>query len=171
MRNWLKTVLFISTFSPCLISISVARAWEVGRITWDSTLYFALGIAGVLVIRAIITAIHENGETFPFSAKKIESNDAMMMTVLVSYFIPFIGKASDITFVTIIILLILLWAVMWISTSIPPHPVLRLLNYRFYKIESAKGVVYTLITRREISDPAQVKNVKKISSSMLVEVL
>jgi hypothetical protein len=44
------------------------------------------------------------------------------------------------------------------------------LSYRFYKAEAANGVVYTLITNRNLLDPANVKRVKGISGSMLLEV-
>lgn len=46
-----------------------------------------------------------------------------------------------------------------------------MLNYRFYKAESVNGVVYTLITQRDLLDPKEVKSVKKISNSMLVEIV
>ena len=83
----------------------------------------------------------------------------------------FFAKAAEITPKLTISLLALAALVLWFSSSIPTSPLLRLFGYRFYKIESGNGVVFTLITQREVIDPSKVKAVKKISSSMLIEVI
>jgi hypothetical protein len=59
--------------------------------------------------------------------------------------------------------------VAWVVSNIPSHPVLYLAKFRFYKIESESGMVYTLITRREIRSPKNITVVKQISNSMLME--
>jgi hypothetical protein len=169
MRNWLKTLLFISTFSPALLSVAVARIWDQG-FTWDATYYGFAGFAGTLTLLYIIDALRWHGEAFPFTAKKIEANDALMLGIVATYFLPLFAKAADITIAIVFALLALVFAVLWFSSSIPPSPLLRVLGYRFYKAESSNGVVYTLITRRDLLDPREVKTVKKITASMLVEV-
>ena len=68
-------------------------------------------------------------------------------------------------------ILALVGAALWMSSSILPNPVLRVLGYRFYKAETANGVVYTLITQRDLLDPRHVKTVKRISGSMLLEIV
>jgi hypothetical protein len=156
MRNWLKTALFISAFSPCLISIALARMWDRGP-TMDAAYYAFAGFIGILFVRYVVDAIRWKGESFPFVAKKVEANDALMLGVIVTYFLPFLGKAADITFGVVLAIMAVVCLAMWVSTSILPNPVLRLLNYRFYKAESASGVVYTLITQRELLDPKDIR--------------
>ncbi|MEE7476622.1 hypothetical protein [Methylobacterium hispanicum] len=94
-----------------------------------------------------------------------------MLGVIVTYFIPFIGKAADITVGVVLAILALVGAALWMSSSILPNPVLRVLGYRFYKAETANGVVYTLITQRDLLDPRHVRTVKRISGSMLLEIV
>lgn len=92
-----------------------------------------------------------------------------MLGVLLSYVAPFLGKASEVT-VGIVLCFFALGAVMlWMTNALLPHPLLRLLKYRFYKVESERGVVYTLISRRELIDPKNVTRVWRISNSMLME--
>lgn len=170
MRNALKTVMFVSALSPSLISVALARLWDRGP-TWDALWYALAGCAGILLIRYIVDALRWNGETFPISLKKVEANDALMLGVIVTYFIPFIGKAADITVGVVLAILALVGAALWMSSSILPNPVLRVLGYRFYKAETANGVVYTLITQRDLLDPRHVRTVKRISGSMLLEIV
>lgn len=169
MRNWVRTLLFLSAFSPCLVTIALSRIWDRG-LTWDSAYYLFFGLLGILTVRYVVDAIRWHSESFPFIAKKIEANDALMLGVVATYFIPFIGRASDLTVGTVLLIVAGLFSVLWMSTSILPSPVMRILGYRFYKAESEHGVVYTLITQRDLLDPRAVTQVKKISNSMLVEV-
>jgi hypothetical protein len=168
MRNWLKTALFVSALSPSLISVALARVWDLGP-TWEALWYAIPGLAGILVVRYITDALRWHGEVFPITLKKIEANDALMLGMVATYFVPFLGKAIDITVGTILALLALGAVVLWMMSAIPANPVLRVLGYRFYKAEAANGVVYTLITQRDLLDPKQVKTVKRISGSMLLE--
>jgi hypothetical protein len=169
MRNWLKTALFVSAFSPSLMSIAGSRLISEG-FNWPAVYYGFAGFFGILCTFYIIDALKWYGEEFPFTAKKIESNDAIMLAFVGTYFIPFAAKAADITPKLTLLLLGLAAVVLWFSSSIPTSPLLRMFGFRFYKIESAHGVVYTIITTREILDPSKVKSVKQISSSMLLEV-
>ena len=170
MRNWLKTVLFLSAFSPALLSIAIARFWT-GGLTIVVGFYVVLGILGSLLAMLVMRILGRKGEAINFTAKKIKSNDALMLGVVSTYFLPFIGKAADITPGIVLALLPLVAVILSLQSAIPPHPLLRLLRYRFYDVESASGVVYTLITRRELQDPKQISAVRVISSSMLVEAM
>jgi hypothetical protein len=171
MRNWLKTALFVSALSPSLISVALARIWDNRGLTWDALWYALPGFAGILVVRYIVDALRWNGETFPITLKKVEANDTLMLGIVATYFVPFIGKAIDITVGAVLAMLALGALVLWMMSAIPANPVMRVLGYRFYKAEAANGVVYTLITQRDLLDPKQVRTVKRISGSMLLEIV
>ncbi len=169
MRNFYKTVVFLSAFAPILFSIAVSRFLSKGFCideVWY-TLASAFGvISGIIVMRLL----RNYGQTLTFKAKKIEATDATMLAVVSTYVVPFIGKASEITFTAVFGLTCLLASVLWITSALIPHPALRFLKYRFYKVESENGVVFTLITTRDLIDPKDITQVKKITNSMILEV-
>jgi len=170
MRNILKAVLFVAAFSPALISVGAARFFS-GSAFWDAIYYVVAGGAGSLTVVYILWALNWKGEAFPFSARKIESNDVLLLGVVVTHILPFLVRASDITVGIILVLGFLVWGIFWFTDATVPSPLLRIFGYRFYKAEAASGMVYTLITRREILDPRNVKTVKRISGSMLLEII
>jgi len=147
MRDWVKTAFFTSAFAPTLLAVAVARFWATTCFSIDIAAYASIGIGGVLVAFALLNYIDRKAETFSFSAKKIESNDMLMIGVLVTYFIPLLVRASDINWKVMLGLAALVILISRISSQIPPHPVLRLMKLRFYKVESSAGVVYTLLSR------------------------
>lgn len=137
----------------------------------DDVLYCTFwGIIGILLTALIVKKIYTSSETIAFSAKKLESNDVMLLGVVGSYIVPFISKASEITMVSLLAIYFGAAIIFSFMGSIPPHPLLRALRFRFYKVESDVGVVYTLISRRDILSPKDILRVKRISSSMLMEI-
>lgn len=168
MKNGLKAVLFVTALSPALISVGVARLFA-GSPFWDAIYYVFAGFAGSLATFYIMSALKWYSETFPFTAKKIESNDVLLMGVVITYIFPFFTKANDITLSVVVLLILLVSFIFWFADVTLPSPLMRVFGFRFYKAEAANGVVYTLITTRELLDPKDVKLVKRISGSMLFE--
>lgn len=168
MRNWLRTLLFISAFSPALITLAYVR-YETYGWRMDVLQLIVIGVIGSFLPLAIASLIAKQGETIAIQAKKVESHDIALLGFIVSYLVPLVTKGIYMSVNSIALLLLGIGGVMWLVTSLPAHPLLRVFRFRFYKLESSTGMVYTLISRRAIRDPRDVKAVKKISESMLME--
>jgi len=97
MRNWLKTVLFMSAFSPVLFSLAYVRYQSHGmdREIWQLMI---IGIVGSTLPFMILYLIERTAEAIPIEAKKIESNDFMLFMFIASYLFPIAAKASDMNF-------------------------------------------------------------------------
>ncbi len=170
MRNWLKTILFISSFSPTLLALALVRY----TISGVDTAFFQLvviSMLGTVLPLLILAKTMKSTEAIKFKAKKIESSDFYLLAFIVSYIAPIILKTVELELMIISTITAILVAVLWVMTTIPSHPILYVFKYRFYKIESESGVVYTLLTKRKLKDPKKIKMVKPISHSMLLEIL
>lgn len=168
MRNWIKTLLFISAFSPTLLSLAFVR-YDIGGWDTEVTQLIAISILGMILPFLVLTQAARSTEAVKFEAKKIESADFYLLVFCASYIAPIIMRAVELDFSTIFSILALLVAVLWVIAAIPSHPILYLFKYRFYKVESEMGVVYTLITKRELKAPNNIKMVKPLSNSFLME--
>lgn len=168
MNAFIRTILFLTAFSPVLFSIAVVRFQEFG---WSREIWQCLiiGVLGSLISFLIIKGLSSQGEVIPFNAKKIESNDFIILAFIFSYVSPFAVKAAGANFDTVVIFVLLLGVILWFIQSIPVHPVLRLFSIRFYKVESDNGMVYTLISRVELRSTSQLQRVQMISSTMLLK--
>ena len=168
MRNYLKTLLFLSAFSPALITLSYVR-YDAHGLRTETTILATLGIIGFLSSTVIIKFLNKKCESFRVIVKKVESNDFMLVVFVASYLTPLVVKCADISFNKIMAILSIIALLFWLTNSLPAHPLLRLFRFRFYKVELFNGMVYTLISKREIRDPSQITLVKKVSETMLVE--
>lgn len=168
MRNWLRTFLFISAFSPALLTLAYVKYDTYG---WraDVIQLLIIGVLGSTIPIAIIKLVNQQGESFQIQVKKIESSDFMLLAFVGSYLLPLVLKGAEISVNVIAAVLATAGVILWLISSLPAHPLLRILKFKFYKLESSAGMVYTLISTREIRDPKDIKFVKKLSATMLIE--
>ena len=169
MRDWLRTVLFLSAFSPALITMAYVR-YDVHGWDTDVLQLGVIGLIGSMIPFAIMSLVKTHGEVFNINAKKVESNDFMLLAFIGSYLLPLVLKGAEVSVNAIAVVLVITAAILWLVSSLPAHPLLRAMSFKFYKIESSNGLVYTLIAKREILDPKDIGFVKRISKNMLMEV-
>lgn len=169
MNKFLRTLLFLASLSPVAFSLAYLN-YEKNGIDQKFTQLIIIGILGSLIPLLIIYAIKNQGEKFPITVKKIESNDFIFIGFLLSYISPLALNGFELTIEKIFIFILVIGLILWFISDIPTHPLLRILNFKFYKIESSKGVVYILITKNKIKSPDEIKFVKKISESMLLDI-
>lgn len=169
MKNWLKTVLFVSAFSPTLIVVAGVRFFSIDKLDALSIQLIIIALFGTILPILIVICIKSQAEVMIFKAKKVESADYFLLVFIASYLSPIAMKAVEVEFEVTLLLVVVIFFVAWMISNIPSHPVLYLCNYRFYKIESEDGMVYMLLTRRQIKSPKQITSVRKVTSGMLME--
>lgn len=164
----MKSLLFLSAFAPALLGLAYARYLSTGldTIVCQLIIVSAIGCAFPFLILALIK---KESEVINFTAKKVESADHLLIAFIVSYISPLAMKMADINFGVAALVVTVLFFSLWLMSNIPSHPILYLLGFRFYKVDSSNGIVYTLISRRNIRSPESIRKVKQISNSMLVE--
>lgn len=170
MRNWIKTLLFVSSFSPALLALAFVR-YDIKGVDTEAVQLVIISLIGIVLPWLILAQTEKSTEAVKFEAKKIESADYYLLVFIASYTAPILMRMVELDFTIISAITLILISVLWVMTAIPSHPILYMFKFRFYKVESESGVVYTLLTRREIKDPKLIKMVKKISPSMLMEKL
>ena len=169
LKNWLKTILFVSSFSPTLFVLAGVRYFSSEVVDTLVVQLVIISLLGTILPFLILAWIRREAESIHFKAKKVESADYYLLVFIGSYASPVVMKMAEINFVITSLVVSVIFVVAWFISNIPSHPILYLVNFRFYKIESEDGMVYTLITKRQILSPKNIKVVKQISSGMLME--
>lgn len=160
--------MFLSAFSPVLITLAYIK-YDAGGLNSDVVGLLVIGVLGSTIPFLVIKLIRQSGESFTLQIKKVESSDFMLIAFVASYLAPFAVRAVELSFGAIMAVVAIIGVVMYMTSSLPSHPLLRIIKYRFYKIETSSGMVYALISRNAIIDPKKIGRVKKISENMLLE--
>ena len=168
MRTWMRALLFISAFSPALITMAYVR-YDVNGLGSDVIQLLVVGLIGSILPYLILLLIRQQGEVFNLKITKIESNDFMHFAFFVSYFMPLVMNAAEVSVTAISFVILIAFLLLWLSSSLPAHPLLRIMRFRFYKVESSAGMMYILISKRNIRDPQAAGPFQMISDAMLME--
>ncbi len=166
MNTVIRTLFFVSAFAPAILVSAILQFADVGG-TIHVLSWFSASILACLLPLLIVMAASKQEAVLPFSAKKVDSQDWLLVVFVVSYFIPLVTKVQDLqVFVPIFLVASIILASL---DAIPCHPVLHLFRFRFYKVEALNGMVYTLITRRRILSASDIRSVKQLSPQLLLE--
>ena len=166
MNSVIRTLFFLSAFAPAVLVSAVLQLVEVGG-TVEALSWISASLFACLLPLLVLKAASQRSEQLPFSARKVESQDWLLVVFVVSYFLPLVTKIQDLqVFVPIAVVSAVVLATL---DAIPCHPVLHFFRYRFYKVEGTNGTVYTLITRRRLLSAADIKMVRQLSPQLLME--
>lgn len=102
-----------------------------------------------------ITPYHENGA----------------LAIYITYFVPFIesylGKSFSLGNWVLILVGVLL---LILSSKTINNPILRIIGYKFYSIETEQGISMTLITKRELRNKNSLSKVTRLFEYYVMEV-
>lgn len=167
MNQILRSLLFASSLAPAILVSALAQLSSVGA-TYQVLGWIAASTLACLLPLLVMVEASRRSAVLAFSAKKVESQDWLIVAFVVSYFVPLITKIGSLEVLGWILLIAFVLA----STldAIPVHPVLHLFRYRFYKVEGSNGTVYILITRRPLLSAADIKKVRQLSPQLLMDI-
>lgn len=166
MNTTIRTLFFLSAFAPAVVLAAAAQVYKNGG-SAEAYGWIAAGAIACAFPLLIVKAAVTQAERLAFSAKKVESQDWLLVVFVVSYFVPLVSSLQDLG--VLALLTVVAAVVLTTLDAIPCHPVLHVLRYRFYKVEGTNGMVYTLISRRKILSSADIKSVRQLSSQLLLE--
>lgn len=166
MNAILRTLFFLSAIAPAVVLAAAAQIYKSGA-SAQAYGWIAAGALACGFPLLIIKAAASQAQRLVFTAKKVESQDWLLVVFVVSYFIPLISNVGELHVLALVIVV----AATLLATldAIPCHPMLHLFRYRFYKVEGANGLVYTMISRRRLLSAADIKSVRQLSSQLLLE--
>lgn len=167
MNLFLRTALFTSALAPAVLIGAIGHAWRTGgdQQTW---FYILATIFMCMLPFIILNAAKRKSSEIPFIAKKIKSQEWVLVIMVVSYLIPVVGKIDELEYFTLLFLLAAI--LLAFLEAIPNHPVLHVFRYRFYEVEGGNGTMYTLITYRRLLNASDLKTVRQLSPQLLLEI-
>lgn len=167
MNTVIRTLFLLSAFAPAVVLTAAAQVYKNGSSAqaWG---WIGAGALACVFPLLVMAAARRQLQVLHFSAKKVESQDWVLVTILISYFLPFITNMSDLS--VLAMLLVVAAVILATMEAIPGHPVLHAFRYRFYKVEGANGMIYILISRRKLLSAADIKSVRQLSPQLLMMV-
>ena len=164
-----RVLLALTAIAPVTISLSYVLGVRQGD--WRlAVIACCVCVALGIISSWIITSASRDFETLPVVIKKVKSADKEVLGFFIAYALPLVfkGEAGPDLGAWVVAALMLIF-VLWTTHALQVNPVLGLLGFHFYEVETLEGVTYLMITRRTINNVASISKVVQITEYGILE--
>ena len=165
LAKWLLT-------STAIAPVALTYAW-VAYQAGNNELAAKLGticVVLVLVCLGLLAYAKRNIERVPFAAKTVEAADGENVAFLLLYLMPlFTAKINELTWQVWIPMLAIFAVITATSYSYHFNPLLGMMGWHFYKVESHEGITYVLITKKQLRKAAEQMKVGQLTEYILID--
>jgi hypothetical protein len=170
MLGRLVRVLFaLTAIAP--LSISLAYIYAAKQ---HNYLFAAMALVVCVLLASlslwIVNQAREKLERLPITIKKAKSADKEVIGFFAAYALPLVfkGEASP-DLGTWLMAAVMLLFVLFSTHTMQVNPVLGIIGFHFYEVETSEGITYLLITRRKINNLLSVNSIVQLSEYGILE--
>lgn len=163
-----RVMLTASAIAP----IALTYAWVA--FTQDeftvSVTALIVGILAVCMCLLVLNYARKNLEKMSFKPKSIEAADRENIGFMMLYLLPlFTDKVNTLNWSLWLPTVIVFALITAFGYSYHFNPLLGLLGWHFYKVESAEGVTYVVVTRKHLRAASQSLTVGQLTEYILID--
>lgn len=163
-----KMLLILSAIAP----VGLVYAWVAFNEGSRNVALWLVGgcIALVLCCVYLFNKAHSVLERFPFQMSSVEAADRENIAFMLLYLSPLFTAQFGQLNMTLLIPTLLIFALLT-ATGYNYHfnPLLGLVGWHFYKVSSAEGVTYVLITKKQLRNTNQIGCVGQLTDYILID--
>lgn len=169
MHNWIARILLTST---ALAPVGLTYAW-VAWIQGEHKIGFTILASSVLLVAICVAVLSTSKKRLPasnFKASTVEAADHENTAFLLLYVMPlFTQKFNTLEWQFWVPTLVIFAVITATGYNYHFNPMLGLLGWHFYKVESAEGVTFILITKKQLRTAANTIKVGQLTEYMLLD--
>lgn len=170
LRGTLRALLAATALSPVLLTWAYVLYKSTGSV-FSASLPVVGACVLVLVCWGLIRAAASTlADVAPFDSVSVKPADNDLVTFVLTYLLPLVGQGnSSVDMPAIAFAVALLFLIVLSTHAYHTNPLLALMGYHFYEIESSNGVTYSVISKRSISSAKDVRKVKMLAPFVLLD--
>ena len=170
MLSWVAKLLLTSTaIAPVLLIYSWVAFWAS-----DSTLAGLLLLVCVILIGVCVGMLRyakTQPEKINFSVTSVEAADRENMVFLLLYLLPLFSAEFDkLNWQVWVPAIVIFGAVVATGYSYHFNPLLGLMGWHFYKVGTKEGIIYVLITRKQLRNANETIKVVQLTEYIVMDI-
>ena len=157
--------------TPFIFAIGISKVWIEKNII--------IGLSAIIISLALVIAqlVILNVAKKQMVTKKIkilnisQDKESWLLAVYIPYFVPFVQSYFGKDFIESNWILVFIGIVLLIwSKNTVNNPILKIVGYKIYSIETEQGVDMTLITKKELRNRNSLSRVVRLFEYYVMEV-
>ena len=169
--SWFAKVFFATTaITPALLTYSIA-AYLADNIREAVVLVVVAAILGSACF-AILRYMRRHLEPMNFNATSVEVADQESISLLLICILPLLRPQFDFLEVDLqvwVLVLLVFIGVMMTGYGYHFNPLLNLIGWHFYKVNTVEGVTYVLITKKQLRKAIGTIKIGQVTEYMLID--
>lgn len=169
MLNWIAKLLLTSTaIAPVLITYSWV-AFQANKVELSGVLAMVCLVL-ILICKRMLRYAKKHLERVKFTATTVEAADRENMGFILLYLLPlFTAQFELMSWQVWAPAIIVFGAVVATGYSYHFNPLLGLMGWHFYKVGTAEGVSYVLITKRQLRKANEAIEVSQLTEYIVMD--
>lgn len=170
MLGRLVRVLFaLTAIAP--LSVSLAYIYTSRE---NNLLYAGIAVAACIALGLlsllIVNKARSKLERLPIAIAKAKSADKEVIGFFVAYVLPLVFRGQSAPELGAwLMAAAMLMFVLWSTHSLQVNPVLGMLGFHFYEVETKDGITFLMITSRKISNVKSIQHVVQLTEYGILE--
>ncbi|SDR68190.1 hypothetical protein SAMN05216198_0019 [Halopseudomonas litoralis] len=168
LNSFLKLLLALTAVSPVSLTWAIA---DFSRNGFTPLQGYAVigGIVLVVLCYAIIRLAKAKTTLISFEASSVKTMDNEVVAYVVTYLFPLVTPVGEVSVTAQLFVLLMIVFLLSTAHAFTFNPVLSMLGYHFYEVESKTGVSYILLSSNTITDVKDVKSIGRLSNFLLIQ--
>lgn len=168
----LSAIARIMLTASAIAPIAITYAWVA--FTQDeimvSAIALGVGTSAVLMCLVVLRYARSNLEKMNFKPKSIEAADRESIGFMMLYLLPlFTDKINTLNWSLWLPTIVVFALITAFGYSYHFNPLLGLIGWHFYKVESAEGVTYVIVTRKHLRAASEALTVGQLTEYILID--
>lgn len=156
----------IAPLSVSLAYIYAARESNLLYAGFAAAACIALGLLSLWIVNQAQSKL----ERLPIVIQKAKSADKEVIGFFVAYVLPLVFKGQSAPELGAWLLATaMLTFVLWSTHSLQVNPVLGMLGFHFYEVETRDGITFLMISRRKISNIKTIQHIVQLTEYGILE--
>lgn len=167
LNGFLKLLLALTAVSPVSLTWAVA---DYSRNGFKPLQCYAVigGVLLVLLCYLIIRIAKARTTLISFEASSVKTMDNEVVAYVVTYLFPLVTPVGEVSVTAQLLILLMIVFLLSTAHAFTFNPVLSILGYHFYEVESKAGVSYILLSDKTLTDVRSINSVGRLSSFLLI---
>ncbi len=155
LSKFAKMMLVATSLAPVLGAFGML-SYSIGHSIWVVGSWFLGALMLILLCWYILRFAETKGEKEILAFRSFKSVDREVLTFLLIYLLPLLARDSlpNINVPVVIYVFVVIAWVVYHSNAFFFNPLLSMLGYHFYAVETCDGVGHVLIARKTIRVPS-----------------
>lgn len=167
----LKLLLVATALAPIFLTLAFLE-YRQDQLWPQGCAYLTAAVLLTVACVGLLRGAKSHLEVLAFEIQSAKTADREVIGFLLAYILPLVlaeAGAVSLDGLTIVFLLLLFAVVVWGTHSYDFNPVLGVLGYHFYEVQTTGGIDYVLITRRKIVSVREITKVVHLTEYVTLD--